>query len=215
VWQASLDGGADAAVLSAAEAERAERARTEAARARAVRARWLLRSVLAGYVGAAPGELRFGEAESGKPHLRGAGSLSFNLSHAGARWALAVCGGGAVGIDVERADRLVDADAVARRVFAPGERRAVSALEGPARRAAFFRYWAAREALVKGLGTRLLLPGTEFEIEARPGGELAARAADGGELGWWLAELPVPPPWIGVLAVEAPPSAVRCFGIRA
>jgi 4'-phosphopantetheinyl transferase len=215
VWQASLDAPGDERVLSPAERERAARSGTAAIRRRFVRARSLLRTVLAAYAGAPPAELELVETPDGKPYLRRpAGALSFNLTHTGSVWALAVAAGREVGIDVERTDRRVDVDAVARRLFAPAEAAAIAALPEDERRAAFFRCWTAREAVVKACGTGMLVPRVSFRVDVRPAGPLDVRGAGPEPFPWRVLELTVPPRHAGALAVEGAPARVSSFVLR-
>jgi len=210
VWQAPLSGASDESILSEEELVRADRAATPSGRARFVRARSLLRGVLAGYAGVGPAELRFGEGPEGKPFLRRPeGELTFNLSHAGHLFVLAVARGQAVGVDVERIDRKVDLEGVSRRLFAPAEQEVLARLDGDARTRAFFRCWSTREAVVKGLGRGMLTPDVALEVEADPERPLAVRV--GGGAGWWVAPVPVPEGYVGVLAVEGEPELLRSF----
>lgn len=210
VWQAPLAGTADESLLSEEELLRAGRAATASGRERFVRTRSVLRRVLAGYAGADPAALRFGEGPEGKPFLRRpGGGPTFNLSHAGSLLVLAVARGQDVGIDVERVDRKVDMEGVAQRLFAPSERAFLARLEGEAKTRAFFRCWSTREAVVKGLGRGMLTPDVELEVEADPGRPLAVRV--GGGAPWWVAPLPVPEGFFGVLAVEGEPELLRSF----
>lgn len=215
LWHASLDGGSDGSLLSPEEAARADRALTPARRARFVRSRALLRTVLAGYAGAEPAALRFGEGPEGKPFLRRpAGDLAFNLSHAGSLWVLAVARGRSVGIDVENVTRKVDLEGVAKRVFSEAEARTLAGVAVADRRRAFFRCWAAREAVVKGLGTGMLTPSVTFEIEADPSRPVGVHATGEDSFPWWLRTYPVPDDHVGVLAVEGAPARVSSFTLH-
>ena len=178
VWLGSLAAAGDESALSAAERERAARAATAAVRRRFVRGRELLRNVLSAYTGTAPGELEIAETPDGKPFLPGsAADVRFNLTHTGDVWAVAVAAGREVGIDIERTDRRVDVPAVSRRLFAPEEAAAIAALPDAEQRAAFFRCWTAREAVVKACGTGMMIPRVEFVVDAPPRRPLTVRAA--------------------------------------
>lgn len=215
MWQASLEDPGDESLLAPEELARAERCASARIRARFVRGRSLLRTVLAAYTGVPPSGIAFRETPEGKPHLQGDGAdVRFNLTHTGGIWALAVACGREVGIDVERADRRVDVESVARRLFAPSEAAAIARLPESERRAAFFRCWSAREAVVKACGTGMLVPVVTFEVEADPARPLAVRAAGDAPFPWWIRELPVPPGHVGVVAVEGAPSRVSSFVLR-
>jgi phosphopantetheinyl transferase len=115
------------------------------------------RRILGGCVDRDPAQLAFTIDAHGKPHL--SDGPPFNLSHSGP-WAVAAIGNaGAVGIDVESAERVGDPVALARRYFHPGEAAVVAA--DPTR---FATLWAAKEAVVKCLGVGLQQPLDRFRI---------------------------------------------------
>lgn len=142
--------------LSPAERARAARYRNPEDGARYRATRVLVRGILAGVVGQAPGALEFVENAHGRPSLRaeGAGGLDFNASRSPAWVALAVHRGAPCGIDVEDLSRANDLAAVARR-FAPSERAALDGMAEPERRHTFFALWTLKEAFLKALGTGL------------------------------------------------------------
>jgi len=76
-------------------------------------------------------------------------------------WGLIVCAASArreLGVDVEHGSRPVRPLDVARRHFAPGEARALAALDEPERARLFFRLWVLKEAYAKGVGVGLAQP---------------------------------------------------------
>jgi len=175
-------------LLAPDERERAELARLPEERARFVAARGLLRTLLAGYTGAAPESLRFTYGQRGKPALAGAGEVRFNVSHAGDATLLAFAVGREVGIDVERVREVPRADRIASRVFAADAVEAWRALPAEERRDAFMREWTRLEALAKlsGEGVWRTVMSREHErvpacsFELRPlAGYLAALAVEG------------------------------------
>src|SRR3954470_6802052 len=70
-----------------------------------------------------PAEWQFEKTPAGKPLLRDAGAapVAFSLSHTHGMVACAVTSAAAVGVDVERVDRAVNAADIATRFFAPEE----------------------------------------------------------------------------------------------
>lgn len=123
-----------------------------------------LRELLAPYVGAAPSELRFGAGSHGKPELLATSPVPyFNLSHTGALAALAVSLTHPLGIDIE-AERMVT-DNLAERYFAREEIEALAGLSLDEQRAAFFRCWTRKEAVVKAVGDGLAMPLTSFVVD--------------------------------------------------
>lgn len=164
VWLVSCDAlhaHADAfrASLSPEEIERRDRFVRVEDRERYACAHGLLRRVLSLHTGCAPGELRFIKGLAGKPALDPAcvrDAPAFNLSHSGDWAAIAIAPKGCpVGIDVEETTRETDMLGVARHSFCPGETAALEAASDDARAALFFRWWTAKEAVVKAWGTGL------------------------------------------------------------
>jgi 4'-phosphopantetheinyl transferase len=151
-----------AALLSADEQTRWQRFARAADRQRFLLSRALLRTVLGDYLSLEPRELRFVSDEWGKPHLSAEPSLHFNLSHTQGMVALAVSRRAPVGVDVENMERVVDAEALTARYFAPEELFALQTLPPNARRAHFLRLWTLKEAYVKALGLGLRIPLDSF-----------------------------------------------------
>ena len=157
----------EAAVASAAillnEEERArmERMRLGIARHEFVVGRAMLR-VLAGAASACgPREVTIGVGEHGKPRVEG---VEFSVAHSHGLVVLAVCREAAVGVDVEWAEREIEALEIARSTFAPGEvKRIEQAAEGAERARAFFEVWTRKEAIVKAHGQGLTIPLESFE----------------------------------------------------
>jgi 4'-phosphopantetheinyl transferase len=217
LWYFSLRGTAACtalawASLSREERERADRLLFAQDRADFIVARGVLRSVLAGYRAVAPAALRIEAGPSGKPHLAGEAArspprLAFNLSHSHGRALLAVGTGGELGVDLERLRGPIDALAIAGNYFFGAERAAIEALEPARRPEAFFRYWVAKEAVLKAEGGGLGLGLDRFEIRFRPDGAHAdVRAADPSPFtsAWNLRLLPVGEGWTGALATCMP-----------
>jgi 4'-phosphopantetheinyl transferase len=222
LWQGTLDaegGPLDESLLDAGERKHARALATKQLVSRFVRSRSALRRVLAGYLGVEPALLAFDKGAEGKPRLApprdaAAGgpfspALRFNLSHSGAAWLAAVAADREVGVDVERLDRLVDIELVARRMFAPSELEALLRLEPDARQRSFLRCWAAREAVVKGLGVGLFTLKESFEIEMDPDRPLVLRGPAG--FGWRIWSVPFSPAHVAVLATDGTPSRIRSW----
>jgi 4'-phosphopantetheinyl transferase len=156
LWVARLDADPQAlarleSVLSETERARLARVIRPLQRNRLLAARATLREVLAGYVGAAAGELRIKRGPGGKPFLPDAAELAFNLSHSGDLVAVAVTRRPGVGIDIERLGRRVRPHLI-RGALAPAERELVEGVPAERREEAFLRHWTAKEAYAKALG---------------------------------------------------------------
>jgi 4'-phosphopantetheinyl transferase len=201
VWRIDLDvrleqAGALAATLSDDERARATRFRFERHRARWITARGTLRALLADYVGCAPASLTLGAEADGKPFLHDGSArspLCFNLAHADGVALVAVAWQRAVGVDIEReAPERVDL-AVAQRMFAADEARALAGMPAPLRCRAFYALWTAREAYAKAIGR-----GLEAMRDSPPAG-------------WTVRQLALGPGYAGAVAVERGAEAVRCW----
>jgi 4'-phosphopantetheinyl transferase len=132
--------------LSEDETARAKRFHFEEDRVRWTRARSSLRSILSGYAGKSPEEIRFSFGEHGKPALPAHDELQFNLSHAGDWAVVAVARAIPVGVDIERIRANVDIAALLRRL---GES------DLPETLPALYQAWTRREAKSKAAGGAL------------------------------------------------------------
>lgn len=120
--------------------------------------RRVLRFVLSRALAVPPEILDLQAGPWGKPMLgRAVGrSLAFNMSHSGGLTVCALRPGGSVGIDVEIARELKDADAVAKYVLDPGAIVQYERRRSLAERSAFLlAEWTRREAVLKALGVGL------------------------------------------------------------
>ena len=115
-----------------------------------------LRGVLAHYLALAPGAIEFHVALNGKPMLLDASgsshSLRFNLSHSHGRMLVAVAKGREVGIDLEQVREKLDALKLSERFFTATEYLDLKHRTEPDRTWQFYRYWVAKEAVLKGQG---------------------------------------------------------------
>jgi 4'-phosphopantetheinyl transferase len=197
VWSAAVDRRPDQLawldrLLAPEERARAGRFRfardgTRFAARRAIR-RW----VLAGYLGTDPASLAFAAGPHGKPALAGERELTFSDSESGGLALIAVATRARVGVDLERVRPLPGATRVMERLGTPADRAAFESLRPEDRERGFFRWWTAKEALVKALGTGL--------DDSLAGVDLAS--------GWCRTELPMGPDHIGCLVTEGQGAAV-------
>ena len=165
LWGIDLDGSARcqdrcAQWLDEAEQRRAARLVREEDRRRYVFAHGGLRAVLSRYLGISPGIIAMRRSEGGKPSLtkerEGDSAVTFNMSHAYGRALIAVSMGQEVGVDLERIRSDVEAAKLSERFFAPSEHATIMQLSQKQRIARFFRYWVAKEAVLKAQGIGLL-----------------------------------------------------------
>jgi 4'-phosphopantetheinyl transferase len=198
VWRVPVSSAVPAGAreaLSEEEQARAARFRHEADRLRYVQARGALRQLLSAECGAAPREIVIQTGAHGKPCVDGL-RVSFNVSHAGDWVWIAVSRAPAVGVDIELATRRVLAPEVMERYASPQELAAWRACPEPQRTQAFFAWWTAKEAYLKGLGTGLSGPLRAVTVWT---GELGPRRVGA----WAVANLEAPRGYAAAVAVEA------------
>jgi 4'-phosphopantetheinyl transferase len=198
------------ATLDVEERSLADRFVFERHRLRYVAAHGLLRHLLSGYLGVAPGSIQFGQARYGKPYLLGddeaaASALRFNLAHSSDRMLVAVGVRRELGVDLEYISRRRDLVGIARHFFSPNEVSALTALPAHERSAGFYRGWTRKEAYIKACGTGLAMRLADFDVSIEPGVSRAllrsARGADESER-WRFADLPVGSGFEAALTVE-------------
>ncbi len=196
-----------AAVLNPEEHRRAQHLVREEDRLRFVLFRGALRHVLARYLeGQKPAHLTFAYEQRGKPKLAGHPSLHFNLSHAKDRLAIAVSDH-PVGVDLERMDRATDMIALATRFFHPQEAACLGAADPADQAGLFFRWWTAKEALLKAWGVGLGHEGDPPNFSSWTGTR-AAELTEHSGAAWLLWPLPLPGGWMGALVAEAGVKAI-------
>ncbi len=143
-------------MLDDAERARAARFAFHEDRQAYVAAHALLRAALSQQAGGPPRDWRFAATELGKPYLIDPPrDLRFSMTHTRGMVAVAVTEGVEIGVDVEPANRRAESMKLADRFFAPKEAAMLRALEGDARREAFFAIWTLKEAVVKATGEGL------------------------------------------------------------
>lgn len=142
----------------------------------------LVRHVLSGHGESPMTAWRFRTNAHGCPFVvdeqAGAPPLSFNLSHTAGLVAVAVTRGRAVGVDVERVDRIVT-DGIAERHFAPAEVEALRRLPPDVQGRVFFEYWTLKEAYIKARGMGLAIPLDAFAFALRGAEPPTIAFADG------------------------------------
>lgn len=216
VWRAPLPAPSAeiprlAQLLSADEKERAERIRFQRNRNGFIFARGMLRTLLGGYLGKSPAELRFAYSTHGKPSLAAseACTLTFNLSDTDGMVVFAFARERRLGIDVERVRRDFEVEPIAERFFSLAELLALREVPEEHRHEAFFCCWTRKEAYIKALGEGLSHPLRRFDVSLLPGATaalLSTRPDPAEAHRWLLRDIPIAPGHVAALAVEANPS---------
>lgn len=216
VWKValadSLDGGPEAAVLSADEAARASQFYAAPDRNRWVRAHVALRRILAEYLGQHPTSIRFSESSTGKPGIvpdENPKGISFNLSHSGDLALVAVVQGAAIGVDIERWDNRVEFLDLARHYFSAAELRSLQTLAADPLKLmqGFFRGWSRKEAYLKATGDGIGCGLQHFDVAilpAEPAALLADRLKPGAPSRWKMHDLEIETGYSAAVVAERP-----------
>ena len=190
LWGITLDGSQRclercAGWLDDVERRRAARLVREETRQRYVLAHGGLRAVLSRYLGVTPDGVALDRSPTGKPfltqELRERSAITFNLSHAHNRALIAVSQAQEVGVDLECVRSNVEVAKLSERYFTRSEHTAIMEAPEAQRTTSFFRYWVAKEALLKaqGIGLRGLsdceivveADGVDADVQARLGAQ--------------------------------------------
>lgn len=171
----------------------------------------LLRGVLASYSSRPPEQLCFDREAKGRPFLRHANAVDFNLSDTAGGSVIAVCARGRVGIDLEHLHRQPPALRLARRYFDPGEVATLESLDAESQRLAFLRLWTAKESVCKSTGTGIYgwLPRWVFEPVAEQPLLLRAPVEFAPRSRWWFLRVEPAAGFTAVLAFDKGPRRLR------
>jgi 4'-phosphopantetheinyl transferase len=143
-------------LLDEVERERYAGYRRDIDKLRFLTGRSLIRGVAAAALDVPAGDVTLDSScfDCGKPHGKPrvvGSSLEVSISHSGDWVVLAATRGVPVGVDVEEV-RAAEVDDLAGISFSPEEKAVFSAVPEAERRAAFFTYWARKEAALKATG---------------------------------------------------------------
>jgi 4'-phosphopantetheinyl transferase len=159
VWIADLDEPSSdlapmEALLSAYEIARAQRFVHRLDTRRYVAAHGVRRLLCGAYLGVDPGEVRFKAGTHGKPALEHPSTqLQLSDSVSGGLALIAFAMNLEIGVDVELKSADIDAFAIVSRNGTAAEREMFARLPPVERESGFYRWWTARESLVKAWGT--------------------------------------------------------------
>jgi 4'-phosphopantetheinyl transferase len=214
LWLCHLDrASADIAtlspLLSALEQARAERFGTALLRRRWIAGRATLRSLLGRTLEVDPAAVRLRRGVRGRPELDGDHAIDFNVSHTGDTALVAIAtgmrDGTRVGIDIEREDRRVNADGLARKFLTERERAEFEPLASDVRRQRFLRLWTCKEAMSKATGDALSAPFRHMDVTLDGGPRLVAGPMPYAPAAWQLVAAATSPGLIASLAIWRQP----------
>ena len=195
--------------LSTAEQARAERFGTDELRRRWIVGRAMLRLLLGDALGIAPSAVEIRRGVRGRPELLDAGSgVDFNVSHTRGVALIGIARGlpadTRIGIDIERLDRDVGVDRLARKFLTATERASLADLDLRQRRERFVRYWTCKEAMSKATGDGLIAPFGRLGVELSETPRLVEGPAPYLPSQWTLCRVPVPAAWAATIAIWRP-----------
>ena len=222
LWSFSLTGSADSveqcrAWLSREEQSRADRFIRPEHRVNYILAHGGLRALLARYTGTKPASLTFRSSATGKPLLleqQGRpDALKFNLSHSHGRMLVALARAQEVGVDLELVREHADVVKLADRFYAPVEYEQIVNQAGFERVQSFYRYWVAKEAVLKGQAIGLKSLQQCAILSSGPVSEAIAQVAQGSSLssGWTVRWLDCGSGWEGAVAAWGNEWTVEMF----
>ena len=190
--------------LSPLEIERANRFGTPRLRARWIAGRATLRRLLGAALGVDPAAVALRRGTRGRPELAVEYALDFNVSHtedvALIGIAAGLPAGARIGVDIEREDRAVNADGLARKFMTERERAGMASLDDAARRHRFLRLWTCKEAMSKATGDALSAPFRDIDVALGEGPQLIAGPPPYMADRWRLVSAAVP---LGLIATVA------------
>ena len=142
----------------------------------------VLRQLLSLYCDLPAKELMFDIGRNGKPSLAGKNSnIHFNTSQSKNAGVIAICTTGPVGVDVEFI-RDIDVATFAQKILSAKERIDLSTLTPEQKMPTLFKFWTAKEALIKALGIGL-------NLNQLPQISLAGCSETNARVGWQSFEL--------------------------
>jgi len=191
----------------------------ERARQRRMQQKFILRLLLAAYLGCQGRDVNIDRTRAGRPKLaadHAEAGLDFNLSHSGAHLAVAIARGLKPGIDIEAEDRPLRHLALARRWFSQAEAGRLQGLEDALARRTFLHHWTAREAMIKAMGQTIAARLGEIALDPQnPRRPIALPTTWPGPEQWHLEHLRSPTGLVTCLALPGKPAAVRQFELVA
>ena len=211
LWWCALDRTADElaripAWLSPAELARADRFGTDALRHRWIAGRSSLRLVLGNLLGVAPAQVAIRRGVRGRPELADAASgIDFNISHTKDVALIGIArnlsAGTRIGVDIERIDREVGADRLARKFLTAREQATLADIALNERRQRFLRYWTCKEAMSKATGDGLAAPFRHLDVDLSDSPRLIDGPPPYLPARWSLQCVDVPEGWLATVAI--------------
>jgi len=197
--------------LSSAEHARAARFGREYLRRRYIVGRASLRWALGRTLWMSPSSVPIVRGERGRPRLDGIDGIDFNISHTDDAALIGIVREGRIGVDIERADREVSADGLARKFLTAAEQATLAPLDADERRVRFLRYWTCKEAMSKATGDGIAAPFRQIEVALSVGAapSLVAGQPPYAPQQWRLHAAGAPAAFLATVALWASDEAAR------
>ena len=187
--------------LAPGEHARAARFGREVLSRRYILGRALLRWALGNALGLPPPAVPIVRGVRGRPQLAGDTGIDFNVSHTEGVALIGIARAGRIGVDVERADREVRAEGLARKFLTAAEQATLTPLPEAERRSHFLRYWTCKEAMSKATGEGLSAPFRRLEVRLADAIELVQGPGPYEPSRWRLHAVDVPSGYLATLAL--------------
>jgi 4'-phosphopantetheinyl transferase len=160
-----------------------------------------LRFLLGRHLGVAPQRVPIVRGARGRPQLANISGIDFNVSHTENIGLFAIATANRIGVDIERASRIINARGIARKFLTEEERTALDSLSDDGARMHVLRLWTCKEAMSKATGDALSAPFAKIQVEISPALRLSRGPAPYDPEQWSLSALPLPPDFIATLAL--------------
>ena len=192
-------------LLSQSETDRSTLLKDDLAQKRSIAGRGVVREILGGYLGVAPGKVHIVTGEHGKPYLAECTeSIRFNLSHSEDMLILAVSACRNVGVDIEAIKTDTPLNNMARLAFSPREQEELFTLPNShLHSTAFYRCWVRKEACLKACGRGFSLPGYSFDVPVCIEKLPLQTLINCNQSLWHVQDIDVPQNYCAAVAVEA------------
>ena len=209
LWWLALDRPEDevaahARNLSSDEVARARKFGTDPLRRRWIVGRSSLRLLLGRVLGVAPSAVTLARGRRGRPELAGA-QFDFNVSHTCGMALIGIADGlptgMRIGVDVEHAQRQVNAEGLSRKFLTERERAGLALLTADERRRGFLRLWTCKEAMSKATGDALAAPFRRLDVSREGGLALLDGPPPYAPADWTLHEAVMPFDFLATVAI--------------
>ena len=206
LWWCELHATTDqlesyATVLSAAERALAARFGARLLRDRYIIGRSALRLALSRTLGVAAADVSIVRGARGRPQLEGNAQLDFNVSHTGDVALIGLCHVGRIGVDVERCDRRINVDGIARKFLTARERGSLATSSADQARRTVLTLWTCKEAMSKATGDALSAPFAAIDIDLGRGRAPRDGSGKYRPAAWTLYAASVPDDYVATIAV--------------